>query len=555
MLTLFFSMSGGETHHDFPADGTLEEKVSRLIEERAATPAEQIYCAGELLCGSAILPQFYARRGFRSAWFRGDSLNGQAYSMIEFLLSAEKEGLKAANYHSARIEELAADIDLLRKRRADLTAGLGTDLEMLLTDAFLLYGSNLLSGLVNPETIKAEWFIKSREMDLPALLQQALDSHAIADSLQKLPPQHDAYTNLRGALAKYRNLAYKGPWPQVPSGETIIPGAQDPRVTALRKRLQASGDMPEQDAIPDDIFDEDLEKAVKNFQIRQGLDADGRVGKNTLAALNVPLEARIRQLVVNLERWRWLPSSFGENYILVNIANFELDIFEQGKITLNMRVVVGNNNRKTPVFTEKMTYLEINPYWTIPELLAVEDKLPKILKDPEYLKKQGIRVFDGWSEVAKELDPQTVDWGSLGPGRFPFRLRQDPGPLNALGRIKFMFPNRFAVYLHDTPDKAYFSQSMRGFSSGCIRVERPLELAAYLLREDPEWTSEQIQARIESGERTIIHLRDPVPVFLIYLTAWADGDGEVHFREDIYNRDDPLYNALMTLPPGNKFSR
>ena len=483
---LFLLISGSVALPSFHAvQATLEDRVSRMISDRAGVSEDAVFCSGELLCGSSILPRFYGQRGFHSAWFQGNRLNDQAYALIEAVQSAEEEGFKPENYHAGRIEALVVQLDRLNSRSLDIPAELGADIEMLLTDAFLLFGSNLLSGLVNPETIKAEWFIKSRELDFAALLQEALDGNSIWESLEELQPVHQGYNRLENALDLYRSAAANGPWPLIPAGETLKAGMKGPRIEALFRRLMHSDGKSEVEKPEKDLFDENLEEAVKRFQSRHGLEVDGKVGKNTMAALNVSLKDRIRQIKVNLERWRWLPHSFGDYYLLVNIANYELDIFEKGVMTENMRVVVGKYNRKTPVFTEKMTYLELNPFWNVPRVLAVEDKLPKILEDPQYLGKQNIRVFEGWAEDAKEIDPQTIDWASLSGDNFPFRLRQEPGPLNALGRIKFMFPNRFAVYLHDTPNRELFSLGSRGFSSGCIRVERPLDLAAYLLRDDP----------------------------------------------------------------------
>jgi murein L,D-transpeptidase YcbB/YkuD len=553
---LLLLVSGAVILHPFQAaQATLEDRVSLMIRERAGALENVVFCSGELLCGSSILPRFYGQRGFRSAWFQGNRLNEQASALIKAVQAAEEEGLKPENYHAGRIEALAAELDRLNSRTMAVPAGLGTDIEMLLTDAFLLYGSNLLSGLVNPETIEAEWFIKSREQDFAALLQEALAGDTIWESLEELHPRHEGYTRLENARDLYSRAAASGPWPLVSAGETMKPGLRGPRVEALFRRLLATNDISDADKPEKDHYDSALEEAVKRFQARHGLAVDGKVGNNTTAALNVSLEERIRQINVNMERWRWLPHTFGEYYLLVNIANYELDIFEKAVRTLNMRVVVGKHNRKTPVFTEKMTYLELNPYWNVPKIIAVEDKLPKILIDPQYLKKQGFRVFGSWAEDAEELDPEFIDWTALGKDNFPYRLRQEPGALNALGRIKFMFPNRFAVYLHDTPDKTLFSLSFRGFSSGCIRVEGPLDLAAYLLRDDPQWTMEKLTEKIESRERTIIRLPVPVPVYLIYLTAWVDDWGYIHFRDDIYDRDAPLYKALMETPPGQKSAR
>ncbi|NIO06699.1 MAG: L,D-transpeptidase family protein, partial [Deltaproteobacteria bacterium] len=249
-----------------------------------------------------------------------------------------------------------------------------------------------------------------------------------------------------------------------------------PRVSALRSRLIASGDLdgsPERDY---DLFDEALEWGVRRFQKRHGLKVDGIVGSRTLKTLNVPVEERMRQIELNMERWRWLPNDLGRRFILVNIPNFELYVVENDEILMTMRAVVGRRYQRTPVFTGEMTYLELNPYWHIPTKIATQDILPSIRKNPNYLIKKKIRVFQSWEAQAPEIDPESIDWSQITTENFSFKLRQEPGPSNALGRVKFMFPNRFAVYLHDTPARKLFQKTRRTFSAGCIRIEKPVEL-------------------------------------------------------------------------------
>ena len=316
--------------------------------------------------------------------------------------------------------------------------------------------------------------------------------------------------------------------------------------------MQVSGDL--QDAAPallPTMFDEPLDAAVKRFQHRHGLAADGVVGKQTRQALNVPVAQRIEQLMINMERWRWIPHDLGPRYIVVNIADFSLTMVDEGRVRGTMRVVVGRNYRKTPVFSGTMTYLEFNPFWNVPRRLAVEDILPRVRKDPAYLEREGIRIFSGWSEDAVMLSPSEVDWASLNQNYFPIRLQQAPGPKNALGRIKFMFPNPHAVYLHDTPARGLFNRVTRDFSSGCIRVEDPATLAEFVLDGTAGWDRKTITERLGDGEHRIVRLQRPIPVHLLYWTAWADTDGTVFFREDIYGRDAPLMRALRekAAPP------
>jgi murein L,D-transpeptidase YcbB/YkuD len=250
-----------------------------------------------------------------------------------------------------------------------------------------------------------------------------------------------------------------------------------------------------------------------------------------------------------MERWRWLPLDLGARHILVNMANFELDLVEGESVVMVMRVIVGKGYRRTPVFSDKITYLVLNPFWHVPPGIAIKDKLPLIKKDPDYLSKQHMRLLQGWGAETKEIDPKTIDWSTVSAKNFHFRLRQDPGPMNALGRVKFMFPNRFNVYLHDTPSKDLFEKTTRTFSSGCIRIEKPIELVEYLLRDDPRWTHENIVAALEKTEEITIQLRSPVPIHLLYWTAFVENDGLVHFRDDIYGRDRRLDQALRKRAP------
>jgi len=285
--------------------------------------------------------------------------------------------------------------------------------------------------------------------------------------------------------------------------------------------------------------------------MRHGLDVDGVVGSATLDALNVPVEKRVRQLIVNMERWRWLPQDLGKRYILVNIADFELDVVENSQPLMTMRVIVGRDYRRTPVFSDNMTYLVLSPYWHVPTAIAVQDILPKIQQEPGYLAKQNIRVFRGWGAETREIDPRTVNWSHVTAANFSYRLRQEPGPMNALGRVKFMFPNKFNVYLHDTPAQELFAKPERTFSSGCIRIEKPIELAEYLLQSDAKWTREKILAVADKRIEQTVRLPEPMPIHLLYWTAWADEDRTVQFRADVYARDGKLYEALIERPSGS----
>ena len=529
----------------------LSDRVGETLRKRIAISPEplKIVCRAELLCGSAVLPRFYKHRAFQPAWITDHGPQPQATILINAIHEANREGLRPQDYHLAAIEAL------LEQTRHSVVTGRSVepdklvDLDLLLTDAFLLYGSHLLTGHVDPETIQAEWFIKRREADLVELLESALQENRIAVALEDVRPQSPGYARLKQVLLDYQDIMKRGGWPRVPSGPVLQKGFSGVHVAALRSRLIASLDLDESAEGDRSVFDEVLERAVQRFQKRHGLKADGIVGPATLAALNVPVEDRVRQIKVNMERWRWLPRDFGGRYILVNIADFECEVIEEDQIAITMRAVVGTRYRRTPVFTGRMTYMKFNPYWNIPPGIAREDILPFIREDPQYLVKEKIRVFQGWDANAPEIDPESIDWSHITEKNFTFKLRQDPGPSNSLGRAKFMFPNKFDVYLHDTPGRWLFNETKRSFSSGCIRIEKPIELAAYLLGGDVEWNRDKILAAINSSKTQIVWIPKPIAIHILYWTAWVDGDGTVHFRDDIYERDSPVDEALNVRPP------
>jgi L,D-transpeptidase YcbB len=523
-----------------------EELVAAQIRIRIETAGvvTELRAGGEPVYASSELPEFYIQRLYQPAWSDSNGPIRLVDDLVNSIRGADLEGLRPEDYHLTAIEILLSAVrdDLLSG--AEILPDRWAELDLLLTDAFMEYGSHLLAGRVNPETIKPEWVANRRGADFASLLKFALALGDVAGTLEKLALPQRGFQRLREALAHYRALAAEGGWPTIPDGPTLKLGDKSLSVIALKERLLIEGDMEITEREDPELFDESIELALKRFQKRHGLTDDGEMGDKTRAQLNVSVEHRVEQLELNLERWRWLPQDMGQRHIIVNIAAFQLKVVEDNAGVMAMRVVVGLPYHHTPVFSDIIRYLVLNPYWHVPRSIAVNDILPKVKNDPSYLTKQKLKVFQGVGSETREIDISAVDWSNINSSDFPFVLRQEPGPINALGRIKFMFPNKFNVYLHDTPTQPLFEETQRDFSHGCIRIQKPFELALYLLQQDPLWNRETLQLVLTQAVDRSITLPEPIPVHLLYWTAWADEDGTIQFREDIYDQDAPLLKAL-----------
>lgn len=535
--------TGGSGRACASAEGSEVAPVVRNRLEVFGTMGD-LFSAGERIRARNALPAFYMARAWSPAWIDGGRPSACAQRVVANLRTVDADALDPADYHLEPILRLMAAVRGGAPSPEELA-----DLDLLLTDAFLTLGSHLSQGRVNPVTLEAEWLANRRQLDMAPVLEEALASGDVDGALRALRPSQPEYRLLLEALADLRTVAAEGGWGTVPAGPTLHPGEEDPRVPPLRRRLHAGGDLAPGDDGRSLLFDPELAAAVARFQRRHGLDADSAVGARTLEALNVPVADRIRQVAVNLERWRWLPAELGRTHIRVNIADYHMEVREEGRVALEMRAVVGRTYRETPMFSSQMTYLVLAPFWHVPPGIASADKLPELRRNPGYLASQGMTLLD--QVTNQSVDPATVDFAALTGAEFNrrYRIRQDPGPLNALGRVKFMFPNRHSVYLHDTPSRELFGRTERAFSSGCIRLERPMELADYLLRGDPSWPPERIRAVADARAETTVRLREPVPVHLLYWTAFVDSDGVVNFRPDVYQRDTRVRRALEDDPP------
>jgi murein L,D-transpeptidase YcbB/YkuD len=489
--------------------------------------------SGELRVGaarvrnSALLQQFYAVRAQRPLW---EDPAARA-NLLVAVRGAQGDGLRPADYHLAAL--LTAPPDA-----APETLGM----DLLRSDALLRLASHYFRGKLDPLSVEAGIDLQSPELDADAiaLLAGAVAAGDIPGTLERLAPQNELYRGLKRGLAQYRDIADRGGWPNIPDGPTLRPGDRSPRVMLLRRRLLASGDLAADTSADPELYDPELEAAVRHFQARHLLAVDAAVGKRTLAAANVSVDARIDQIRVNLERARWLLHDLPPSYVLVDIAGFEVRYVRDGVELLRSRAAVGRPYRRTPIFRAAIRYLEFNPTWTVPPTILTNDVLPEIRKNLGYLAKRHMRVltFD-----RREVDPATINWKRYTGRNFPWIIRQDPGPENALGQVKFMFPNAHSVYLHDTPERRIFLQPERAFSSGCIRVEEARRLALLLLAAEGRSEAE-VEALFADVKTRRVPLARPVPILLYYWTVAIEDDGDVLFKRDLYDRDAELLAAI-----------
>jgi murein L,D-transpeptidase YcbB/YkuD len=485
-----------------------------------------------------VLRQVYQDREYRPFWIKGGRPAGAARDLAATLCDAEREGLRPADYDLADLQKVLEQTWVRNKKPAPAAlARLDVELTMRLLD----YGADLLAGRLDPTAVDDGWYIRARRSSVDSTLRMALRSTDPKSMLDRVRPRRKEYAALVKALGQYRDLLEHGGWPSVPPGTKLRKGDRNPRVVALRNRLRMTGDLDGGGSKPD--YDASLAAAVARFQERHGIPVDSMVGPPTLAALNVPVETRIRQIEINLERYRWLPPDFGPRYVLVNIPDYQLQAFDRGKARLAMRVIVGDEyGNATPVFADSMRYIVFRPYWYIPQRILVDEVIPQAREDDSYFESHGLQVVEA-KHPSKVLDPKSIDWSDVDTADLQFRVRQPAGDANALGRVKFIFPNRFSVYLHDTPARALFQQSKRTLSHGCVRVEKPVELADYVLDGQQGWNEQKIREAMDAKDSTgraaegyTVRLEHPVPVYLVYLTAYMS-NGVLNFRDDPYGKD------------------
>ena len=494
---------------------------------------------------SRLMTEFYQSYGYSLPWVRGMEPSAQAQQVIAILKNADQEGLFAEDYDGPRWGDRVAKLKPIAPQPSETDA---VRFDAALTVCVMRYVSDLHIGKVNPKHFGFGFDIEARKYDLPGFLKKdVVDASDVAGILAQVEPPYPGYRRTIKALQTYLELAkeYDGePLPAVKG--TIAPGDSYPGVPRLIRFLRLVGDLPPDANVPEDetIYQGPLVDAVKSFQRRHGRDSDGRIGSQTLADLNVPLRQRVRQMQLTLERWRWMPDAYQKAPIVVNIPEFRLRAYdEKFKIALTMNVVVGKAyDHSTPVFEEKMAYVVFRPYWNVPYSIAKAEYLSRIARDPDYLSKKGFEVVNSRQEVVTSGTVTSDVLAQLRAGKL--FIRQAPGPKNSLGLVKFIFPNDYSVYMHDTPAQEFFSKSRRDFSHGCIRLGKPADLAVWVLRDNPGWDMDRVRAAMNGGATQQVNLAHRIPVLIVYGTVIVTEDGTVHFYDDIYGHDASLEEVL-----------
>lgn len=512
------------------------DNAIRLIVEQARQKPD-LRIRGARLLQPAAIAKFFETRAFTPAWQIPKGTN----ELLKAIRAIEDDGLTPGDYHLA---VLTATLEAHTKAATPETAA---ELQVLMADAAAALVDHVRFGRVRPASLDARWNVDPRvgAAPLDVTLDQLARSSTVDGGIEALKPNHFIYTGLKQALARLRGLARAGGWPVVPAGASLKPGTTDPRIVAVRKRLAATGELPAGARLDDPSYGPDLEAAVKNFQAHHRLTDDGAIGRGTVEAMNVPAAARATQLRVNLERARWVVGGLRDSFVLVNLPAFKAYVIRDRRNVWETRTQIGREARKTPTFRADMKYLVLNPDWTVPPTILAQDVLAGMKKGQNTIARKKLTILD---DRGRAVDPASIDWQAATPRNFRYTLRQSPGADNALGRVKFIFPNEYSIFLHDTPSQELFAADQRTFSSGCIRVANALDLARVLLEDQktrPEgWNADRIASTIASGQPQTVFFDEPLPVLIVYWTASIGAAGDLRIARDVYGLDPAVLRAL-----------
>jgi murein L,D-transpeptidase YcbB/YkuD len=506
-------------------------------------PDEKIEIRGTSLKSIDEIQRFYVNRNFQEVWSKNGILTELAYEMRFEIYQSQFDGLNPKDYNVELVELFFSTFESNKKSGIANNPGDVADLDLLLSDAFFYLSRHLELGKVDPASLKSDWEItsKTKKADYSALLNAGHNAGDIRRQLEKLYPDFTMYRKGREVLRSLdeRRKVDTVNWKRIKIDKTIKVGEENNSIPALRQRLKFWGYLNDYPLISEKFYDSTMWLGVKSFQKSNGMEDDGAIGKMTGLALSTSPKDLMDKAAVNLERLRWLPDTVkNSEFILVNIANYQLDYLKNLDTLFTARVIVGKQYHESPIFTAEMSYLVFSPYWNIPYSITKNEIMPSVRKNPNYLSQKNMEVV---TNSGKLVDPSSINWSSKS---FPYMVRQKPGGSNSLGLVKFMFPNKHSVYIHDTPARNLFAKGDRALSHGCIRIENPADFAALLLKNDTSWTPEKIDAAMHQSKEQIVKLDRKIPVAILYLTFWSDSKGQGHFRPDIYDRDAEVLAAL-----------
>jgi murein L,D-transpeptidase YcbB/YkuD len=483
------------------------------------------------------LKRFYNFNRYQLAWSTLDAPNSESKDLLNALAEAEEHGLNPDDY---RLRKLVYDLQQVYSRRKRVNLLEVIQLDMDLTMSYLLYTQHLFNGRVNPSDLGGTWHNESKRNELA----QYMSGKGVKEVLTMVEPKVKEYNELQQQLTTYRSIAESGGWPMMPENTFLKQGDEGEFVYTLRRRLDKTGDMTRslsKSSGNSYYFGEELAAAVRNFQRRHGIKPDGIVNQETVRELNRSASERVEQIKVNLERIRWMPRELGDNYILINVPGFTLSYINGGRVAEKMKVIVGSSFSATPIVHANLSYIMFSPSWTVPGPVFIRQILPQVKEDPEFLEKNGYVLYGTVSDVGeKEMDPEQVNWNTFVEDYPHFKVVQKPGPGNEQGRIKFVMPNNYNIFLSDAASENMFAETKRDFNYRCISVEKPVQLAATLLN-SRKWKSDDIEKSMQQKVPVKASLPQPVPVYITYRTCWVDENGELNFSPDIYGFDEAQY--------------
>lgn len=460
----------------------------------------------DLLSIKKELDSFYISRQYAYAWFDENSMIDQASNLFNHIQNIDAEGVKDKLPYQDEFAEMMSDENI---------DSLNENTEIMLTAQYFIYAKNVWAGISEKQTKSIDWFVPRKKISYSLLLDSLIDGKDILKS----PPVYRQYILLKKELKKYNDIKQAGGFPTIANvKKSLKKGDSSELIGSIRKWLLVAGDIPQNNGSI--VFDDNLEAGVKKIQERLGIKVDGIIGTSLIGEMNIPINTRIQQLVVNMERSRWLPVTISNDYLVVNIPEFKLHAYEHDSLIWSMDAVLGKPLNKTVIFAGKIKYVVFSPYWNVPKSILQKEVLPGISRNKNYLEKQNMEWFDG-------------------------NVRQKPGPNNSLGLVKFLFPNSFDIYLHDSPAKSLFNETSRAYSHGCIRLSDAEKMANYLLKNDTAWTSQKINTAMHLGKEQTVTVKKTESVFIVYFTAWVNAQGQLNFRKDLYQRDKRLASMLL----------